>query len=198
VGLLYFALFSWRSRPHTGGARAVFSHHRRIGYGAVAAGLMIVVAVEVVPVHLLLALWSPAAAWVLTALSLYTVLWLLGDYRAVVLRPSLLLSTPDGDVLEIRLGVRWNLRLPLTAVRAVRRVGATPPPAATPGYLRAVAIGQPRYLLELVEPVTARGPYGWRREVSLLGLTVDDEASFEAALAGVNAATFTAGDAHGE
>lgn len=94
-------------------------------------------------------------------------------------------ATAHGDVLEVRLGVRWNLRLPLAAVRAVRRVGASPPAAATPRYLRAVAIGQPRFLLELAEPVTARGPYGWRREVSLLGLTVDDEAAFEAALADV-------------
>jgi len=146
---------------------------------------MIVVVVEVAPVHLLVALWSPAAAWVLTGLSLYTVLWLLGDYRAVVLRPSLLRATPHGEVLEVRLGVRWNLRLPLAAVRAVRRVGARPPAASTPGYLRAVAIGQPRFLLELAEPVTARGPYGWRREVSLLGLTVDDEAAFAALFAEV-------------
>ena len=173
VGLLYYALFSWRGRPHTGGARLVVTHHRRVGYGALAAGLMVVVAAETVPVHLLLSLWSPVAAWVLTGLSLYTILWLLGDWRAIVLRPSRVV----GERLEVRIGVRWNLSLSLASVTAVRRVGAEPPPAG-PGYLCAVAFGQPRLLLELAEPVTARGPYGWKKEVRRLGLTVDDEAAF--------------------
>jgi hypothetical protein len=187
VAVLWYALFAWRARPHLGDARAAFTHHRRLGYGAVAAGLMMVVAVEVVPVHLLLALWSPAAAWGLTALSVYSLLWLLGDYRAMVLRPTLLRRKGEGDVLEVRVGVRWNLSVPLSDVRSLRRAGAAPPPTLTPGYLRATPIGAPRLLLELAEPVVARGPYGWRREVSLLGLTVDDEPAFEELLAGAPA-----------
>jgi hypothetical protein len=179
VATLYYALFSWRAAPATAGARAVFTHHRRIAYGGVVGGLMVAVAAETLPIHLLLGRWSATAAWVLTGLSLYTLLWLFGDYRALVLRPTLL----RGEVLEVRIGLRWNLEVPLAAIRGHRRVRAAPPPRRTPGYLRAVPIGWPRILLELVEPIEARGPYGLRKEVRLLGLIVDDEEAFLASLA---------------
>lgn len=124
--------------------------------------------------HLLIALWSPVAAWLLTALSLYTVLWLIGDYRAVRLRPTLL---HDG-ALEVRVGMRWNRRLPPAGVHAVRPAPASPLPGSTPGYLNASVVGSPNLLLELTGPLEARGPYGWRKEVTLLGLTVDDADAF--------------------
>lgn len=178
IATIYFALFSWRAKPDVAGAGTVLSHHRRIGYGPVLAGLTMAMAVEVVPVHLLVALWSPAAAWILTGLSLYGFLWLLGDYRAIRLRPSLV----RGGVLDLRLGLRWNARVPLASIRSVRRAGARPPERSTPGYLRATVLGEPRHLLELSEPVDLQGPYGWRKRAHLLGITVDDDAALERAL----------------
>lgn len=178
VAILYYALFAWRAAPDTAGARAVVGHHRRIGYGGVLVGLMLAMTVEIVPVHLLLSLWSPTAAWVLTGLSLYGFLWLIGDYRALRLRPSVV----RGDVLELRLGLRWNARVPLTSIRAVGRTGARPPARSTPGYLQAVVLGEPTHLLELSEPVAVLGPYGWRKVARRIGITVDDEEALEGLL----------------
>lgn len=179
VAILHYALFAWRSAPDVAGARTVLGHHRRVGYGAVLVGLMLAMAVEIVPVHLLLSLWSPTAAWVLTGLSLYGFLWLIGDYRALRLRPSVV----RGDVLELRLGLRWNARVPLASIRAVRRTGARPPARSTPGYLEAVVLGEPRHLIELAEPVEVLGPYGWRKRARLLGIRVDDDRALEGLLA---------------
>lgn len=68
VAILYYALFAWRAEPGTAGARSVFGHHRRMGYGSALAGLVLALCAENVPVHLLVALWSPVAAWALTLL----------------------------------------------------------------------------------------------------------------------------------
>jgi hypothetical protein len=175
IAILFYALFAWRAEPDTAGARAVFGHYRRMGYGAALAGLLLALGAEIVPVHLLVALWSPVAAWALTLLGLYSVLWLIGDYRALRLRPSVV----RGEVLELRLGLRWTARVPLASIRSVRHTGAHPPARSTPGYLRAVVLGEPRHLLELSAPVEVLGPYGWRKRVRLIGITVDDEGALE-------------------
>ena len=49
---------------------AVFSYHRKSGYGALLGALLLVFAFETLGVHFLLQRWSPAAAWTFTAFSL--------------------------------------------------------------------------------------------------------------------------------
>ena len=89
AAILHYAVFSWRSRPTTG-RQSTFTHYRRALYGTVCAGISIAVLAELVPVHFLLSLWSPRVAWIATGLGVYSLLWLLGDYRALVLRPSVI------------------------------------------------------------------------------------------------------------
>jgi hypothetical protein len=58
-----------------------------------------VIAIETAALHLLLVSRHPWVAWSLTALSLWTAVWLLRDYRAIgarplVLEPDALLAPP--------------------------------------------------------------------------------------------------------
>jgi hypothetical protein len=80
IAVLYYSLFSWRAQPRETGGEA-FTYHRKSGYGALLFALAIVTAAEVTPVHLLLARWSGVAAWTVTALSLYGMLWFVADWR---------------------------------------------------------------------------------------------------------------------
>jgi hypothetical protein len=63
-----------------------------------------VIAVETAALHLLLWTWHPWLAWTLTALSLWTIVWLIGDYRAIGARPVVL----EADALLVRLGRRFH------------------------------------------------------------------------------------------
>ncbi len=177
TAIFYYAFFSWRTTPQIPAGAASFSHHRKVLYGTVCAGLSLAVLVEVVPVHLLLDLWSPVAAWIATALSLYSLIWLCGDYRALVLRPTLI---ADG-VLRLRVGLRWNADIPLTAIRRVRKLAARDPEPSQ-GYLSATVLGRAGTIIEIEQPITVRGVYGLRQKVDKIGVTVDDEAAFEQAL----------------
>jgi hypothetical protein len=174
LALLYYAVLSWRRRPATGG----FSHHRRAGYGAVLGTLGVVMAVETVGLHVLVQRWSPAAAWVLTALSLYALVWLLGDLQAVRLRPLRV----ERDALVLRVGLRWTLVVPFDAVEVLRPFDPQRDGRKRRGYLAAVVAGGPRYLLVLRHPLQAEGPYGLRRTVRAVGFRVDAPEVFEEAL----------------
>ena len=177
IEVLYYAFLSWRTPPPVDRGRS-FSYHREAGYGGLFAAVMIAGGVEVFAVHLLVTRWSTTTAWVLTAVSLYGLVWLTGDYQAMRLRPIRV----TGDGLEIRIGLRWSLRIPWDAVDALRPVGYSFTAPKRPDYLHAVVLGTPRYVVDLERTLVASGPYGIERQVRQVGFTIDDRADFEETL----------------
>ncbi len=175
VAVLYYALTGWR-RPPNLDSRS-FTVYRSIGYTAFLTAMMGVVVVETVAVHLLVRQWTPVTAWILTAISIYAAIWLIGDYHAVRLRP---VRVSDG-VLHLRLGLRWTLSVPFASIREV----VTPPrDAATkpPDYLKAVLIGAPNRRIELSGPTRASGIYGLERQVTTIDIQIDDPDRFDTEL----------------
>ena len=179
MSLLYFALLSWRRDPHVPAGTQAFSYHRRNGLAGILWALLLAAVVELVALHFLVRAWSPRAAWTLTAVSIVGALWVLGFLRAALLRPTLLV----GDTLFVRTGVQWSAEIPVAAIADAHFGRPRAPAKGTPGHLRPLAIGDPNVLLRLREPLTARGPYGIRRSVSSIALSVDDPGGIEKGLA---------------
>ncbi len=171
VSLFRYA-FSFRSRAATEGG---YSYHRRTGYGAVLTAILIAAGFELAAAHVLLRLWSETAALVHLAVSLYGIVWLVGDYRAMRQRPHEL----DIDGIRLRLGLRWDIEVSWEEVAAVFRARR---PGSDDEYLSMAPIGNPAYIIEFRAPVEAIGPYGLVRKVRRVGLVVDDSAAFERAL----------------
>lgn len=77
--LLFYALLGWsrsfRPRPD----QQIFAYYRCNHYGPLLAVLLCLLPVETGVVHVAVARWSPLVAWIVTALSLYGALWLLGE-----------------------------------------------------------------------------------------------------------------------
>ena len=188
LSVLYYAL---AARPETGGTTPVeaprvadaprtttFTYHRRTAYGAVVFALILATFGEIPAMHFLLRLWSDRAAWILTALGLYAILWLIGDWRACRLRPIRV----EHGTLRIRFGMRWRLDVPLNGIAGVR--APTAAEKATKGAvdLRLALPGGSWTMLELDRPVVAVGMYGRRRTVRTLGLGLDEPARLAAVL----------------
>jgi hypothetical protein len=180
ASVLYYALFSWRAKPDQGrtGLRA-FSCAQTSGYSFLGTILCVLILAEAAPIHLLLAHYSRIAAWFFTAADAYALVWAVALIRSVKLRPILL----DLDTLKIRAGMVWDVAIPRDLI-----VSCSRPPASvvsekkTPGYLRAVVLDAPRYVIELRQPVLATGIYGQRRVVSRIGISVDNPEAFLAAM----------------
>jgi hypothetical protein len=171
VSTIYYALFSWRAPlpPQEHG----FTSYRDNHFGIFVAAISMVVVIETVGVHVLLhVLWSPVAAWVLSALSLYGLVWLIADYRALKLRPTRV--TASG--LELRLGSRWEVDIPWAALSAVETIDSGRPDVdadRSTKPLDLVLLGQPGVELSLSRPVTVVGPFGLRRETTRIRLQID-------------------------
>jgi hypothetical protein len=178
LALLYYALFSWRRVPPRADEVA-FSYHRESGYGSLLLAFTFVAVLELVGAHFLVsAWWGRGAAWVLTGLSLYGLVWLLGFYQAVRLRPV----TVGSDSLRVRVGLRWSVSVPFSQIEAVLQPAADQAHQKGADYLRAVVLGEPQFIIRLREPLTAHGLYGASRRVRAVGVAVDDPVGFKDAV----------------
>jgi len=166
LAIVWYALFSWGRRAPAG-----FTAYKRAGWIAIYVAILLACAAEAIPLHFLFRRWGPLAAGLSVVVHAYTALWLIGDLRALVLRPIQI----DSGVLLLRLGLRWEADIPLAGIASVAR------PPAGPG-LRLGVLGSPNLALKLRRPWTLHGPFGIRKTSDALLLQVDDPEALAAAL----------------
>ena len=167
--ILRYGLFAWRTPDAPG-----FTVHKRNGWGTIVIGFIVAIVAESLAVHLLVQHWSVTAAWIVTGLDLYGILWLVGDYHALRLR----VTTIEDGMLHLRYGMRWTADIPLANIAAVR-----PAPAdwKRKGVLKIAMLDEPTLLVELHEPVMIEGLMGLRRTIDAIAILPDDD-SMAAAL----------------
>lgn len=177
AALLYYAVGGWFTRYHPpASVRHVFTYHLKSGYGMVAAMMMGLSLIELPLVHLVVHHFNPIVAWVLSFLSAYGLLWMIGDYQAIRLHPIVI----DENHLHLRAGMRWRVSLPLADIQTVRTLQQRE--LKNKAILDLSVAGSPKLLLELRDPVRVRGLFGMKRVTRQLALAVDEEQAFIAAL----------------
>ena len=170
---------------------AEFTHHRESGHLTITLALVLVCLCEGIPVHLALHARHPSWAWTLTALTLLVLVDLVREHIALARSRTRITA----DALELAVGSRWRLRLPLAGIVAAHTSAAVRERRG-PGVLRAVAVpGEPTVVLELQPPVRVRGRFGGTREVRWLGCSPDESARFLGALSAAGVAVDPPGPA---
>ena len=179
VAVFRYALLGGWARPEVGQADTPFSAHRTSGFGAMLTTLAGLSVVEMAAAHLVVSQWWPRVAWLLTGLSIYSLLWLLAHGQAVRRRPVLLTAT----TLVVRVGFGWRVAIPVAQVWRVQNLTDVPP--AAPGLLNAarLLLTPPNLLLTLAAPQRVRGLYGRQRLVRRLAIYVDEPAALVRQLA---------------
>ncbi len=170
VSILFYA-FRWRSGIAC--SSASFTSHRAAHNGSLLIALGLVLGIETAIAHYLLVGWSVTAAWLMTGLSIYALVWMIGDYRALVSR--CIAVTPTH--LDLCLGIRWDAMIPLSSIAEVRQIGRREAKFRQ-NVLVATVLGKPTILVTLREPVEAVGMYGIRRVVRDIHLSLDEPERF--------------------
>jgi len=176
IAIMYYGLASWRQRFVDGAGR--YTSYKRNSYGSTLLGIGVLLVVELIVVHLIVQhYWSVTGAWILTVLSVYAGIWLLGDWQAQRLRPTMIAN----DALVLRAGIRWEVEIPISRIRSFRRVSAIEEKPR--GTLNLVAFGDALFEVTTDIPVEARGAYGIRKATDRIWFTIDAPADFEEMLA---------------
>ncbi|WHY87203.1 hypothetical protein QNH39_04915 [Neobacillus novalis] len=113
--LTIYYLFSPSNKrePEQGTA---FTLHKKIGYGGIMFGFLFVLVLEAGGVSYFLHSWSTVIAWIHLALSLYLIIFLISDYKAIKRNPVLL----SPEKLHIRLGLRLKAQIYLHNIDSIK------------------------------------------------------------------------------
>ena len=170
VSMFYYALFTWK-RPNL--ARGSFSYHKNSGIQALLYALLMAVVIETVAIHFLLIQWSVVAAWVLSALSVYTGLQVFAYIKSIPRRPT----TLEHDVLTVRNGLMTNCKVPLANIQKMEVFRGDLPEAYED--VKKVSLFYQNVVLHLDKEVEVEGLYGITKSANAIAFYVDDVDSFE-------------------
>jgi hypothetical protein len=156
--VLYYGL-AWRAKPHIERESEAFSVHRTAGLADIFRVVGFASFLELVPVHLVVAQWSSTAAWVLSGLTVYGAFWAFAMARAFALRPTLV----SRDEVWVRFGLLRQIRIPVEAIREVRREAGD-------------------VCLDFKRPLRMEALLGMKRTLTNIAVSADDAAGFERAV----------------
>lgn len=177
LSVWHYALLSWRKKPYVLPGERAFSYHNAGGYMNMMLGLALAFPVEIVAVHLLVSQWSMIAAPIITALSVYAAVWLVGDARARILRP---IVVGKGSV-RLECGIQMEAVIPISHIEAVSLSDNEIGHIEESDRLNYGTFYRPDAWLVMKSPVEVRMLLGAKR-VRAIGVSVDDPKAFAAAI----------------
>ncbi len=173
IAMLYYALFSWKKKKRRANE---FTNYKDTGSIPLAGGLIMVALIETFALHLLLMRWSTIAAWVLTGISLYSVLLIFGHIRALTKRLSVLTDTE----LILKNGLIADICIPLGEISKVELCATE----VQSKHLKIGTLGLSKtsrdhnVALHFKTPQTIEKFYGFTEECHVLVLHIDDKNNF--------------------
>lgn len=173
VAVFYYGFINWKKRTINSNE---FTYHKKSGTPSLLGGFIMVIGIETIALHFLLAKWSLVFAWILTGLSLYTAIQVLGFAKALSKRP---ISIED-DKLTLRYGIMNETRIPYFDIEAVvlskkelkkDKLIKTLSPL---GELESHNV-----IISLKRENTLIGLYGIKRKYRTIGLHIDEPNNFK-------------------
>ena len=167
VSILYLVFAGWFARFRTSRPDvSVHSYHRKSRF--LFWPLMALVIVETFGLHLVISIWTRTGAWAFTAISIYTLLWMIGHIHASRLQPVIV----DDQYIYFRTGLVWRGQIALSNVSEVRKV--TRADRQADGFVNVSLLGDPDVVIILREPEMLESLFARKKEARLLGIALDN------------------------
>jgi len=171
ISILYYGLFAWK-RPKQPGENA-FTAYKKSGYGSIVGGLAFLSLSEVLAFHVLFMQISTIAAWIIFALNLYGIIFILADFNAFRREPTYI----EDEKLYINAGIKWKAIIPVKDIKSVKLSNES---LRGKQILRAMTIlSGPNLVIELEKTHRAEGPYGIRKNFDKVLLNPDEPQRFK-------------------
>ena len=171
---LYYAFFAKHREPHVRPNDNVFDYSAASN----AHDVFLFVALSQLPflpfVHIVIEQHKgPGPAWIITALTLWSVIWYLAQVEAARHRPIELGRTE----VKYRFGLMWAADIPLTTIRSARRIEVDEELDGAGMFLSPLG-SKKNVMLEFGSPIQFKGPYGLHKRRQRAAISVDDPAYF--------------------
>ena len=173
IAVFYYGFIHWKRRKL---AENEFSYHKESGSVALFFVLILIVAIEIVPIHMLIAKWSEIAAWILTLLSVYSGIQIFGYAKSLMKRPISI----ESDVLHLRYGIMQEAEIPLNDLKEIVLTGKDI--NKEDGTVRLALLGElesHNMIIETHREQILRGLFGTTKKFTKIALHVDKKGEFK-------------------
>lgn len=177
IGVYYYGFITWK-KPELRDNQ--FTYHKRNAVTSVFGALILIIGVETIGVHLLLSLWSTVAAWILTAISIYTLFQVIGIAKSLSRRPISI----DRDTINLRYGLLNETSIRLDNIESIEY--STTPIKDNPEILPLSPLGEldgHNTIITVKEECELSGFYGSKKRFTSIAFNVDDVDAFKSTIA---------------
>lgn len=173
IAIFYYGFLNWKKhfpKPNE------FTYHKNSGTTSLIAAIIFIVLIESFVLHILIAKWSNVAAWILSALSIYTAVQLFGFLKSLSQRPI----TISNDNLIIRYGILAETEIRLQDIDFIElstsdlKLDNLTKKLSTFGELESHNV-----ILKLKREYSLLGLYGIRKKFTNLALYLDKKEEFK-------------------
>lgn len=173
VAVFYYGFINWKTKEIR---ENEFTYHKKSGTPALFYAVILIIAVETVAIHFLLTQWSSVAAWILTALSIYTAIQVFGFAKSLSKRPISI----NKESLTLRYGILNEVEIPLSDID---KVELSRKPLEKNELTRTLSpleeTESHNVIIRLKEENELIGLYGMKKKFNLLGLHIDEPNEFK-------------------
>ncbi|WP_430409924.1 hypothetical protein [Kordia sp.] len=173
IAVFYYGFIYWKRRKL---AKNEFSYHKESGSVALFFVLIMLIAIEITPIHHLLAKWNIIAAWILTIASIYSGFQVFGYAKSLMKRPIEVTK----DTLLLRYGIMQEAEIPLNEVKEIKLSKKSF--TKEDGIVRFALLGElesHNIIIETHTEQTLHGLFGIKKPFTKLALHVDKPATFK-------------------
>ena len=148
-----------------------FTIHKRSGLSATLFIAITLVLVETSVLHIVLSDWNNYIAWILSTLSLYTVLYIIAERRYSINNGV----SVNNDSIRIINGMVWNLQ---ARVSSINRIETCYSDISIEHHLKLPLLTPVNCIIYFNKFITVNGIYGMKRKVKSVSLFIDERDAF--------------------
>ncbi|NVK53056.1 MAG: hypothetical protein HWD85_08990 [Flavobacteriaceae bacterium] len=175
AAMIYYLLFDWK-KQHL--QQNEFTNYKESGVLALLLGIVLVLLIETFALHIFLLKWSVVVAWVLTFLSVYTILQFISLAKSMTKRPHLV--DAENNKLILRYGFFAEAVVPFQLIKGLEVSSKDLP--ENKSVTRFSPLGElvpHNIILHLKEENKFVSLYGFTKKYTSLAFFVDNKLEFK-------------------
>ncbi|WP_234369118.1 hypothetical protein [Brumimicrobium mesophilum] len=173
VAVFYYGFINWKKREIN---ENEFTYHKDSGAPALFGVFIMIIGIETVALHFLLARWSIVAAWILTILSVYTAIQVFGFAKSLSKRPISI----NKDSLTLKYGILNEVEIPFSDIQKIELSSKSLEKQEFTKTLSPLGeLESHNVIIHLKRENELVGLYGMKKKFNVLGLHIDKPVEFK-------------------
>lgn len=173
IAVFYYGFLDWKKRKLKDNE---FTYHKDSGTITLLIAIIFIAAIETFTLHIILAKWNTTVAWILTLLSIYSVIQIFGFVKSMFKRPISI----ENNKLFLRYGIMNETTIDLANIEGIEI--SSKDIAMNKETRKLSFLGElesHNVVIRLKKENTLTGLYGIKRKYKNLALHIDEKSEFK-------------------